>query len=107
MQRFLPTRERIERTLARYPSASFAAIAIARATPLPDAPVKLAVAVTGYPVPLYALAVLLGALPYYFALAWIGHRFALPVWAIALVAVAFAAGLVVDRLRAGGRRAEA
>lgn len=107
MHRFLPTRETIEATLRRYPSASFAAIAIARATPLPDAPLKLVAASVGYPVPLYFLAVLLGAIPYYWALAWVGHQFRLPVWLIGAIAAVFVLAFVIDRLRRGRSNAAA
>jgi uncharacterized membrane protein YdjX (TVP38/TMEM64 family) len=99
MTRWLPAREKIDAVHARYPSASFLAIVLARATPLPDAPIKLAAAVLRYPPALYFLAVLLGALPYYFALAWIGHEFRLPPWLIVAVAAAFVLALVIDRLR--------
>lgn len=99
MRRFLPSRASIEAALKRYPSASFAAIAIARATPLPDAPVKLVAATVGYPIALYVLAVLLGAVPYYWALAWIGHEFRLPLWLIGVVAAVFVAALLADVVR--------
>ena len=100
MRRFLPTREGIERALKRYPSASFVTLVIARATPLPDAPIKLVAAVAGYPIPLYMLALLLGALPYYYVLALIGHRFAFPGWLLGAAAGLVVVGLVVDRVRA-------
>jgi uncharacterized membrane protein YdjX (TVP38/TMEM64 family) len=105
MARFVPTRERIEATLRRYPSASFLAIVIARATPLPDAPLKIVAAVAGYPPLRYFLAVLLGALPYYFALSWVGREFPLPRWAIVAVAAVFLAGLLADQVRRGNHRA--
>jgi len=107
MGRFLPTRERVREALRRYPSASFLAIAIARATPLPDAPLKLVAATAHYPLLLYFLAVLVGAVPYYGALAWIGHRFHFPLWAIALTALLFGLGLIVDLLRRRGPDATA
>ena len=62
MARLAPSREKIEASLRQYPSASFLALLLARATPLPDAPLKV-VAVVEYPIALYTLAVLLGALP--------------------------------------------
>jgi uncharacterized membrane protein YdjX (TVP38/TMEM64 family) len=103
-RRFAPSREKIEQAVARHPAASFLAIFVARATPLPDAPLKLAAAVTGYPVLPYTLAVLLGALPYYFALALLGKRLHFPTWLlVALVAVVIMA-FVIERLR---RRREA
>jgi uncharacterized membrane protein YdjX (TVP38/TMEM64 family) len=99
LRRWLPAREKVDALRAQHASASFVAIVIARATPLPDAPIKLAAAVLRYPPALYFLAVVLGALPYYYALAWIGHEFRLPAWAIAGVAAAFVLALVIDRLR--------
>jgi uncharacterized membrane protein YdjX (TVP38/TMEM64 family) len=99
MTRFLPSKRRLEETLRRFPSASFLAIAIARATPLPDAPIKLVAAVVRYPLWRYFAAVLAGALPYYFLLAWAGHEFPIPPWAIAGLAGALVLGLVVDMLR--------
>ena len=95
MRRFVPPRDHLEKALARYPSASFAAIAIARATPLPDAPIKLVVAFLGYPMWRYFAAVLLGALPYYYLLAVVGHRFHVPMPVIgALLAVVLVVALV-------------
>jgi uncharacterized membrane protein YdjX (TVP38/TMEM64 family) len=105
MHRFLPSRRKLEETLDRYPSASFLAIAVARATPLPDAPLKLVAAAVGYPLWRYLLAVLVGALPYYYVLAWIGREFRLPLWAIVAVAVVLVVGLLIDvarRRRNGG-----
>src|SRR5262245_36366799 len=57
MHWFAPSREKVEAAVRRYPSASFLALLIARATPLPDAPLKLVAAVAGYPVLLYSIAV--------------------------------------------------
>ncbi len=107
MGRLLPARATVEAALAQYPSAKFLAILIARATPLPDAPIKLVAAMLRYPLPLYFLAVLLGALPYYWALAWVGHTFKLPVWLIAGVAALFVIGLAIDQLRRGRSRGAA
>ncbi len=105
MQRFLPTRAKLEATLAQYPSASFLALAVARATPLPDAPLKLVAAVIGYPIPRYLLAVLLGSLPYYYALGWIGHEFRIPRWLLVTVIAAVVLGLAVDLWRKRGAKA--
>ena len=99
LKRFAPSREKLEQTLAKYPSASFLALALARATPLPDAPLKLVAAVVGYPAPLYALAVFLGSLPYYFALALAGKAFKIPTWVVIAAVVAIALGFGVDQWR--------
>lgn len=101
MRRFLPTRERLDTALGRYPSASFLAIVVARATPMPDAPVKLAAAATGYPIPLYFLALLLGGIPYYYALALLGRAVRFPLWMLAALAGVFAIAVAMDLLRRG------
>ena len=98
-RRFAPSRDRIEQAVASHPSASFLAVLVARATPLPDAPLKLAAAVTGYPAVPYVLAVLLGALPYYFALALLGRRFQFPTWLLIALVAAVVVAFVIERLR--------
>jgi len=103
MRRFAPSREKVESTLKSYPAASFAALALARATPLPDAPLKLVAAAGGYPVGRYALAIFLGALPYYFALVIVGRKFKPPTWLLIAATVTIVLGVIVDRLRRRGR----
>jgi uncharacterized membrane protein YdjX (TVP38/TMEM64 family) len=103
MRPFLPSRDWITATLAKYPNASFMAIAIARATPVPDAPLKLAAAVARYPLPRYFAAVVLGALPYTFALASLGKHLSLPPWLLLAIVAVLAASVVVDRIRAAAR----
>jgi uncharacterized membrane protein YdjX (TVP38/TMEM64 family) len=103
MHRFVLSGERLHDALQRYPSASFVALMVARATPLPDAPLKLVAAVGGYPIPRYAIAVFLGALPYYFALALIGKAVRIPSWVLVVAAVLLGAGVLVDRVRRARR----
>ncbi|MGH7742104.1 MAG: VTT domain-containing protein [Candidatus Eiseniibacteriota bacterium] len=103
MRRFAPSRERVDRVLQAHPSASFLALLIARATPLPDAPLKLVAAAVSYPISRYALAVLLGSLPYYFALAWLGSEFKFPDWLIAAAAGLLLLGWCFDFLRRRSR----
>jgi uncharacterized membrane protein YdjX (TVP38/TMEM64 family) len=85
------------------PSASFVAWLVARATPLPDAPLKLVAAVVGYSIPLYTLAVFLGALPYFYVLAMLGREFKVPSWILITAAVLLAVGFLIDRLRQRGK----
>jgi uncharacterized membrane protein YdjX (TVP38/TMEM64 family) len=99
MKRFAPSRERLAAALQRFPSASFATIALARATPLPDAPIKLVAAAVAYPVPLYVLAVLLGALPYYFAIALLGRLVRIPAWMLIAAVAVIALSVAVDQVR--------
>ena len=87
VKRFSPSRDIVEKALAGSPSASFLAILIARATPLPDGPIKLVAAAGRYPLPRYFLAVLLGGIPYFALLAWLGHEFPIPPWVLLLIVV--------------------
>ena len=96
-RRFAPSREKLSDAMKRYPSATFLALLVARATPLPDAPLKLVAAAIGYPILRYALAIFLGALPYYFALALIGHKFHIPTWVLVASILGIAIGFLIDR----------
>lgn len=109
MRRFAPSRERVDQALRSHPSASFLALLVARATPLPDAPLKIVAAAVSYPISRYALAAFLGSLPYYFALAWLGRKFRFPNWLIAVAAGVLLLGWLIDVLwrRARARRAPA
>jgi uncharacterized membrane protein YdjX (TVP38/TMEM64 family) len=105
MRRFAPSREKLEAALRRYPSASFATLALARATPLPDAPLKLVAAAVEYPVSRYFAAILLGAMPYYFAIALLGRAVKLPTWILVAVFGVIAVAVIVDRVVRARRRA--
>jgi uncharacterized membrane protein YdjX (TVP38/TMEM64 family) len=96
MHRFAPSREKLEKALASYPSASFVALTVARATPLPDAPLKLVAAFLGYPVYLYGLATLLGSMPYFFALALIGSKVRIPPWILITAVVVIVTAVLFD-----------
>jgi uncharacterized membrane protein YdjX (TVP38/TMEM64 family) len=99
MRRFAPSRAKVEQAIARHPSTSFVALLLARATPLPDAPLKLVAAVAGYSIVRYTLAVFLGSLPYFWVLALLGREFHVPAWILVAAAVTIALGLAVDHLR--------
>jgi uncharacterized membrane protein YdjX (TVP38/TMEM64 family) len=105
MKRFTPSREKVEAAIQRYPSASFLALLLARATPLPDAPLKVVAAVVEYPVHRYSIAVFLGALPYFYILARLGREFRVPTWILVTAAILIGLGFLVDRLRARARQA--
>lgn len=111
LHRFAPSRERLAAALRGNPSASFLTIFVARATPLPDAPVKLVAAAGHYPVRRYALAIVLGALPYYFVLAFLARkaadlarRFKVPWWVLLAALALVGLGLLLDHLRRQRRR---
>jgi uncharacterized membrane protein YdjX (TVP38/TMEM64 family) len=99
MKRFAPSRARVDAAIRRYPSASFVALVVARATPLPDAPLKLVAAVVGYSILRYSIAVFLGALPYFYVLALLGKEVSIPNWVLIAAAVAIGLGLLIDHLR--------
>lgn len=99
MRRFAPSREKLENALKSYPSASFVALVVARATPLPDAPLKLVAAAIKYPIQLYGLATFLGSMPYYFALALIGKKLRIPPWILVTALALVVIGFLVDRWR--------
>jgi ribonucleoside-triphosphate reductase len=103
-RRFAPSRERVARIVAQSPSASFLAILLARATPLPDGPIKLVVAAAHYPLSRYFVAVLLGGMPYFALLAWLGHEFPVPPWVLLLVIVLIGLVYLVERWRKLGRK---
>jgi uncharacterized membrane protein YdjX (TVP38/TMEM64 family) len=103
MRRFAPSQEKLAAALRRYRSASFLMLVMARATPLPDAPLKIVAAAGGYPPLRYGLAVLLGALPYYYALAFLGHTFHVPTPLLVGATVAIALGALFDWWRRRGR----
>lgn len=108
-QRFAPSEQKLRAAMERYRRASFLAIVVVRATPVPDLPLKLVAAAGGYPILLYGLAVWLGALPYYYLLAKIGKKFQPSIW---IIVGAFALIALVGwleswrRKRAAKRRAQ-
>ena len=98
LRRFVPTREKVREVLAKYPSASFVAILVARATPLPDAPLKIVAAAVRYPLALYGLAIALGAMPYYYLLSLVGQKVKIPTRIIVIATSLILVAIVVDRL---------
>ncbi len=104
VKRFAPSRERVAKALARSPSASFLAILLARATPLPDGPIKIVAAAGHYPLPRYFVAVLLGGIPYFALLAWLGHEFPIPPWILLALVVGVALVFLFERWRKRARK---
>ena len=101
-------RDRIEGAVTGSRDATFWALFVIYATPLGAGPLRLVAAAGGYSLPRFALAIFLGCLPYYFALAWFGKAIKLPTWvyAAAIVAVvAFGAAQFLAR-RARDRHPE-
>jgi uncharacterized membrane protein YdjX (TVP38/TMEM64 family) len=100
----LSMRARIVAAVTGAGHATFWALFVIYATPLGAGPLRLVAAVGGYPLPRFALAILLGCLPYYFAVATLGRVLRLPGWAYAgLIALAVVATgiLTLRRWRAG------
>jgi uncharacterized membrane protein YdjX (TVP38/TMEM64 family) len=95
-------RGRLERAVDAGSAATFWALFVIYATPLGAGPLRLVAAAGGYPLPRFALAILLGCLPYYFALAWLGDALRLPAWVYAVLIVAvLAVGLAQWLVRRG------
>ena len=74
------------------------------ATPLGAGPLRLIAAAAGYPLSRFALAIFLGCLPYYFALAWFGQAIKLPAWVYAAVAGVLIGLALIQVLVRRGRR---
>jgi len=91
-------RERLAAALERYRNASFLALMMVRATPVPDLPIKLVAAAGGYPILRYGLAVYLGSLPYYYLIAKAGEWTQVPNWIVMVAALAVAAVAIAERL---------
>lgn len=106
IKRFAPSRDKVEQALASSPSATFMAILLARATPLPDAPIKLIAAAGRYPLPRYFLALFLGGAPYFALLAWLGHEFPMPPWVLLVVVLLIGGVVLFERWRKRGRKAD-
>jgi uncharacterized membrane protein YdjX (TVP38/TMEM64 family) len=81
-------RERIVGAVSGAGHATFWALFVIYATPLGAGPLRLVAAVAGYPLPRFALAIALGCLPFYTAVAILGRAVQLPPWAYALLIVA-------------------
>ena len=72
---------------------------MARATPLPDAPLKLVAAAVKYPPALYGLATFLGSVPYYFVLALVGSKVKIPVRILVVAAAVLVLAILFDHWR--------
>jgi uncharacterized membrane protein YdjX (TVP38/TMEM64 family) len=81
-------RDRIEKGIAGTTNATFWALFVIYATPLGAGPLRLVAAAGGFPLGRFALAIFLGCVPYYFALAWFGHSVHLPGWVYAAAVLA-------------------
>jgi len=82
------------RMVGLFRKAPFPTLWIAGLTPVPFYPFRFLVVLARYPLPLYALAVLLSRFPRFYLLALIGDTFNLPDWLIAalfLILLALAA----------------
>ncbi len=73
----------IVRLVALFRKAPFPTLWVAGLTPVPFYPFRFLVVLARYPLPLYALAVLLSRFPRFYVLALIGNKFHIPDWLIA------------------------
>jgi membrane protein YqaA with SNARE-associated domain len=72
----------IVRMVGLFRKAPFPTLWVAGLTPVPFYPFRFLVVLARYPLPLYALAVLLSRFPRFYLLALIGDKFHLPDWLI-------------------------
>jgi membrane protein YqaA with SNARE-associated domain len=90
------------RWMRRYP---FAIIVLFSFTPLPISVVRILAPAVDYPIRRYVVAQIVGRLPRFYILAWIGHAFVVPTWAL-LGLLALLLGSVVLSARGGDAAAE-
>lgn len=83
--------------------ATFWALFVIYATPLGAGPLRLVAAVGGYSLPRFALAIGLGCLPYYAAVAFLGRAIPVPPWVYGILIALALAGTVVFALRRRAR----
>jgi ribonucleoside-triphosphate reductase len=79
----------------RFAELPFAVVLLFSLLPLPIMAVRLLAPASGYPAERYALAVFLGRMPRFYAVAVLGRAIALPVWAIAALFGAMVGGAYV------------
>lgn len=84
-------RDRIEGAMTGSTHATFWALFIIYATPLGAGPLRVVAAAGKFPLGRFALAIFLGCLPYYFAVAWFGHSVHVPPWAYVAAVLALGA----------------
>ncbi len=90
------------RWMRRYP---FAIIVLFSFTPLPISVVRILAPAVDYPIRRYVVAQIVGRLPRFYILAWIGHAFVIPTWALLAMLVVLL-GSVVMSARGGDASAE-
>ena len=95
-------RARIVAAVGSGGNATFWALFVIYATPLGAGPMRLVAAVAGYPLARFAGAILLGSVPFYIAVAYLGNVIRLPLWAYGAMIVAMIVFMVVAfRMRRG------
>ncbi len=73
----------------------FATIVLFAFTPLPIYVVRVLAPASGYPIRRYVLALMVGRLPRFFVVAWLGHTFPLPSWIYLVMFVMLIGSLVM------------
>jgi uncharacterized membrane protein YdjX (TVP38/TMEM64 family) len=91
------------RWMRRFP---FAIIVLFSFTPLPISIVRILAPAVEYPIRRYVLAQVVGRLPRFYILAFIGHTFVIPTWVLLALVGALLMSVVMSARGGGGVAAE-
>ena len=89
----------VSRIIELFKKAPFVALLVAGFTPVPFYPFRFLVVLAHYPLPKYALAVLLSRTPRFFLLALFGHIFKIPDYVLPIIFIALAIPLAYPLMR--------
>jgi len=79
------------RSFMAYP---FCTVILFSATPLPVYIVRVLAPASGYPIRRYIAALMIGRLPRFYVVAWIGYMVPIPTWVLLLMFIALCGGVV-------------
>ncbi len=77
----------VHKPIEWFRKAPFTAISVAAFTPIPFFPLRLLAPLSGYPLPKYIGAVVIGRAPRIYLLALLGLTFQFPIWFLVLIAI--------------------
>ena len=98
-----------QKSVVLFRKSPFWALVLVGLTPLPFYPIKFLSIGDKYPLKRYLLALVVGRLPRYWALAYLGNKFRFPIWSLVAIAVAILLVTIIKSLmdnRKEGKGAE-